>query len=103
MNPARTKLVGIISCVSLPPRVRLPSSQPAMPYSRNSSFGESFGWLSEAPFICTISCTGSKRCRRSAYSLVKGEPSKACAANMRPFDRLPLCGIASARPPVRCS
>ncbi len=40
---------------------------------------------------------------RSAHSLVNGLPSKVSTANIRPLDRLPLCGMASTRPPVLSS
>jgi hypothetical protein len=37
------------------------------------------------------------------YTGKSGRVAHEFILDMRPFDKLPLCGIASARPPVRCS
>ena len=68
--------------------------------SANSSVGDSDGWVSPSPLIWVISYIGSHRARVSAHSRVRGSPRKVFSANILPFERLPLCGMASSEPPV---
>jgi len=82
---------------------------PKLPLSQrskfaNSSLRDSDGWVSPSPFICVTSYSGSHFMRVSAYVRSRGlfEVSDT-SSNISPFDRLPLCGIASRRPPVFCS
>ncbi len=44
--------------------------------------------------------SGSHFCRSSAHAFDSGSPLNVVSANIRPLDRLPLCGIASNLPPV---
>src|SRR6185295_18223060 len=78
--------------------VRLPRSHSS--YAAKSSVVDSDGCDSLCPFIWIASNSGSHRCRSSAQALVSGSPPKVVSANIRPFDRLPLCGIARILPPV---
>ena len=79
---------------------RLPSSHPWTPKPAISSLGETSGWVSLSPLIWVTSTTGSIRARCAAYSAIIGEPSGMVISNIRPFETLGLCGIASTCPPV---
>ena len=72
--------------------------------SANSSVGDSIGCASPSPLICVTSYSGSHFARVSTYSRVTRLFVKdSMIGNMRPFERLPLCAIASMRAPVRVS
>jgi hypothetical protein len=65
-----------------------------------SSPGESTGCVSDVPFTCVISTTGSQRARVRAYSALIGRPSLSTRSNIRPLERFELCGSATNSAPV---
>src|SRR5438477_10883776 len=73
----------------------LPSRTDMISKFANSSFGDKNGCVSDVPFSCLISISGSLRVRDAAYAASIGRPSVSTSVgNMRPSERLALCEIA---------
>src|SRR5260221_1908193 len=81
----------------------LPSRTDMISKFANSSFGDRNGCVSDVPFNCLISISGSLRVRDAAYAASIGRPLVSTSVgNMRPSDRLALCDIArSSLPDLR--
>src|SRR6266496_3483069 len=79
----------------------LPSRTDMISKFANSSLGDRNGCVSDMPFNCLISISGSLRVRDAAYAASIGRPLVSTSVGyMRPSERFALCEIARSSLPA---